>query len=264
MLASRMDFVRSLPVRFSRLKNMGQSPKHYEEACFEDDDSFNTPSTLIGSAVHSFSFGGKPVTCFSARKQGKDWESFQEEHDGSIILTKSEFERAAAMWNAIRSNDLAMDALSDVTHREQLIRWKIGDRECQSTIDARSPRALLELKTTVCANPRRFISDALRRVYHSQCSFYRTALDSIGEVVPPSTKIIAVENKKPFSVIVFSLTPRTLDAGEKIWRSWFEQLMVCEQSGVFPGYAQGEVEFDIDDDADGSFSVEIDGEEVEI
>lgn len=262
MLAN--DHIRSLPVRFSRLKHMGQSPLHYATACFEQDDEYNTPSIMIGRAVHSWSFGGKYVTYYENRRQGADWESFRDDNADNIVLTLSQYEQAMAMMTALRQNKLIMAELEQITDRELTIMWEFCGRQCQSTVDALSPSALLELKTTVSANPRRFMGDALRRAYHGQCSYYRTAIGAVGRPVPLATKIIAVENKKPFSSVLFSLTPRTLEAGEKIWRGWFEQLLVCEAAGEFPGYTQGEVSFDIDDDQDGAFSIEIDGEEVEV
>jgi hypothetical protein len=47
------------------------------------------------------------------------------------------------------------------------------------------------------------------------------------------------------------LSDRTLDEGRRIYRAWFEKLMVCEATNEWPGYVQSVVDFDVmGDDVD--------------
>ena len=61
---------------------------------------------------------------------------------------------------------------------------------------------------------------------------------------------------------MFDLTEAAITAGEKLWRSLFEQLAVCESSDVWPGYCQGIALFDVPDMED--IVLSIDGEEVTV
>lgn len=58
------------------------------------------------------------------------------------------------------------------------------------------------------------------------------------------------------------LTPRALEEGEKLNRSWIERLDGCELADEWPGYTQSILDLDVPDDA--SDALLIDGEEVEL
>jgi hypothetical protein len=64
-------------------------------------------------------------------------------------------------------------------------------------------------------------------------------------------------------VTVFELKESAKDECARTWRVWFERQRVCVESGVFPSYAAGRVPFDVPE-VEGSFSLTIGGEEVEI
>jgi hypothetical protein len=51
-----------------------------------------------------------------------------------------------------------------------------------------------------------------------------------------------------------------LERGARLCRLWFEQLLVCEESGVWPGYSEAIVDWN-DTEGDG-VPLLIDGEEV--
>lgn len=233
---------RSLPVRFSRLKTIAQSPAHYFHACqHEIDDSL---ALRLGAGAHAMLFS-QPVVCYPHVRNGRRWEAFAEEHDGKVILSASEWRKAAALVEAVRRNKDAMRVLFDGTLLEQQIDWELCGRACRSTPDARAPGWLVDLKSTRCSEPEWFGGEVLRRYYHAQLSFYDDAIAHATGRRPGEAYIVAVESTPPHPVTVFHLSGELLELGDRLARSWFEQLLVCEGSDTWPEYASGVVPLDV-------------------
>lgn len=244
------------PVRYSWLKHMARSPAHVRHALDHAGD--DTRALRLGRATHSYLLGGDEVILYEGRRAGAAWEAFESSHPGAVILIASEMEHVNGMRESLHRHDQAMELLSG-PHREETIRWKIGDRDCQSTPDVWGGYRLTELKTTKCADPERFKRDAIWRGYHGQASFYQRALLHRG-FAASVVSIVAVESTPPYPVTILELTPRALEAGEKLWRGWFERLLVCEASNYWPAYSESIVEFDVEDS--GETTIVIDGEDV--
>lgn len=245
-----------MPVRFSHLKHMAKSPAHFRHAV--DSEGEETKALLLGRAVHTLLLGGPKVEVYEGRRAGKVWDAYQAAHPDSTILIPSEAESALGMRAALRANPLAMELLSQ-PHREEKLLWKFGDRDVQSTPDSFGPVHLVELKTTKCADPERFKRDATWRHYHAQMSFYRRALRFHG-YDPKVFSIVAVESAAPYPVTILELTERAIEAGEKLWRVWFERMLTCEAANYWPSYSECVVEFDIEEEDE--FSLSIGGEDV--
>jgi PDDEXK-like uncharacterized protein DUF3799 len=235
---------RTLPVRFSRLKKMGQSPAHYLHACQEGDDDIDTLALRLGRGVHAELFG-QPYVHYEGRRAGKSWEAFEAEHADKPILNSRELGIALGVAGAVRDHVTASSLLfGDGIELEKRLDWDFAGRACRSTPDARGPAHLVDLKTTRCADPTRFGWQAESLAYHAQLSFYREAIRASGGQVD-AVYIVAVESAPPFPVTVFRVTEQSLELGERMWRLWFERLRVCEDSNHWPGYTQAVVELDI-------------------
>ena len=55
---------------------------------------------------------------------------------------------------------------------------------------------------------------------------------------------MCVESTKPYPVTVVKVTDKKRKKGARKCRYWLEQLLVCERTGHFPGYVEGDVEWD--------------------
>jgi hypothetical protein len=233
---------RTVPVRFSALKCIEQSPAHYWQAC--QDNREETLSMRLGSGAHAILLG-KPVTKWTGKvRNGKAWDAFEKEHEGELILNARELAEAEAMVKSIRSNALAMRLL-DGTTNEQTIDWSIDGRACRSTPDARGPLWLVELKTAKSSEPKTFLRDAFYRRYHAQVAFYADAMRSTGDD-PMDCYVIAVENTAPYPVSVLRLTDRALEHGRRLYRQWFVRLLECERENTWPGYSVDVLAFDVE------------------
>jgi hypothetical protein len=204
----------------------------------------------LGRIVHWNVLGGMPddedgrITLWDGRRQGNEWKAFEAEHAGDEIVTPAEWEAALAIADAVKNDPLAVPLLEGV--RETQLRWAIGPRACSSRPDVLNPSTgvLVDLKTTTDASLIGLKRQAWRMGYGGQLAFYRDAAAYHGVMVRDAY-IIGVEVKAPYAVTVLRLTDRILDQGQRMYRAWFERLLVCEASNEWPSYTQHVETFDV-------------------
>lgn len=234
-------------VHFSRLKLIARSPLHYATGYVD-----TTMGMERGSAVHSLVLGGQKVIPWTklsengnpCPRRGKDYDKFEADNPGALILTAADYDLAHAIAESVRSNKVAMAALDgdhEIEHK-----WQFGKRNCAGRIDAVPFDGVTELKVSATADPARFIWHALRMGWLSQDVWYLDGLAATGRVLE-HCRIVAVEPKAPFAVTTFKLTPHAIDQARRTYRAWFERLLVCEATNEWPPYAQSEVELDVPD-----------------
>ena len=244
---------RSVPVRYSSLKMFALSPAHYLSRLTDPDDK-DTLARRIGRGTHAMVFG-TPWTVYPGKvRNGRVWDEFRAAHEGEEILNQREYEQSRRMADALLGNELARTfLLGDGAKVEQSIDWSFLGRACRSRPDSYRPEAIVDLKTTRLLPPARFIRSATTLGYHGQLAFYQDAIRSAGIGTADEAYIVTVESVPPYSVTVMHLTPRALEYGRRMWRVWFEELLNCESSGQWPGYAQEPIEFDVDPSLDEMF-----------
>jgi len=235
---------RTLPVRFSKLKKLAQSPLHYLQSC--QDDSASTTATRIGSGTHALVFG-QPHAVYPDRRAGKVWDAFEAANADRPIMNAREHDTAQAILRALASNPLASSLLfAPGAIVEERITWERDGRACAGTPDVYSDGALVDLKTTKCAEPERFVRDATWRGYHAQLAWYAQGLAANNRPVS-DLYIVAVESLAPHPVTVLHLDASAWLAGDALVASWWERLRVCEASNHWPGYTDAMVRFGVED-----------------
>ena len=240
------------PLHFHQLKWMAQSPAHFRH--YLDNPQAKTKALRMGIAVDALVNASGPI-------DDPMPEAFQQA-TAAAELKKSEVSPVLGMYNALRAHRDAWSLLSS-GQRQRTLSWSIAGRQCEGTPDVFTDGILVDLKTTRSAHPDKFQRDARWRGYHAQLSWYRNGLVAAGYPEPHECALVTVENTAPHIVTVFApLTQRALEQGEKLWRSWFERLRVCEESNEWHGYTSARVPFDVPDD--GEVVLKIDGEDVEV
>ena len=236
------------PVRFSHLKQLALSPLHYWHAT--QAGWTDTASTRVGSAAHAVLFETPHVVFPGARRAGKEWEAFADANCDRLILSRGEADTAGEIASAIEAHQLAWRLLrTDAEYRERRVEWTLHGWACAGTPDAWSDSYIVDLKTARCAEPSRFMRDAQYRAYHAQVAWYHDGL-AARDSLSRTPYIIAVENKAPYAVSVLELDAATMDAGRRLYRLWLEQLAVCVDSGVWPGYSSEPVRWKIETDVE--------------
>lgn len=241
-------------IHFSNLKQFALSPAHYKASFGQE----STRSMQRGSLVHAVLLEKFDGVVWEGKRTTNAWKDFEATNRYKWIVTSTEMREALTIADAVRANPIAAPLLEGL--REFDFIWEIDGRSCKGTMDVNGGTFINEVKTTRCAHPEWFQREALRRKYHAQVAWYRDGLmvnrvhdehlfDG-PELVPPiDCYITAVESSPPYAVTVFKLTDRILEDGRVRYRSWWEQLRVCEASDEWPGYTQSMVEFDIAEDA---------------
>jgi hypothetical protein len=235
------------PLRFSRLRRMAKSAAHF--AAYQDED---TASLRKGRALHSLLLGDARdevvAVCPPGMKRDLRHKAYQEwlkGHEGAEILTEAEAASVRGMRQSIERHPRALELLEGV--REHTEYWTWLGRACRGTPDVVSSRYLVELKTCRSSDPRQFPFEARRYHYHGQLAWYLNGLSIVRGAarIPSEICIVAIESTVPYPVTVFRVTDELLEQGERSLRLWMERLAVCEQSGVWPAYAESDVELGV-------------------
>lgn len=235
-----------VPVRFSRLKLMGQSAKIYR-ASF-DVERPDKEGMRFGRIVHAVTLGGAKVVVFPHKRDGNRWKDFKAAHTGEEIASEAEYKEALRIAFALESHPIANKLLRG--EREKEIAWMDGGRACGARVDVLGADFVTDLKTTAKAQPEWFMRNAERMAYHAQMAWYRRGASIAMERPIKTAHIVAVETKFPYEITTYDLTLGTLDNGERLWRLWWEALMNCEATDAWPGYRQSTVEWNVTGNAE--------------
>lgn len=241
------------PVHFSQLKHMAQSPAHYRQSVtggWPDE-----PHLRFGRGGHAVILN-QPWAVFTGKvRRGKEWEAFKADNQGAVWLNEKELAQATALAEAVQCHPEARRLLySADAVTEQRIEWDIMGRACAGTPDVRTARYVVDLKTTKCSHPERFVRDATFRSYHAQLAWYLDGVRLSGLGTPTEAYIVAVESTPPHPVTVLRLTDNAIDQGRRLCRIWLERVLGCERDDRWPGYVESIVPLDVETDLELTFS----------
>lgn len=229
-------------IRFSSLKHIARSPAHYR--CALDTPFEQTAAMRLGSLVHAILLGGD-FAMFDGVRRGKAWDEFEAANEGRLIVSLTEFGTARAITEHVRTNPLAMGALTG-RHEVELFRDFAGHK-LGGTLDVLGDGFICDLKTTHDASPDRFPWQLRKMHYDAQLDWYAELARANGFTVN-ECRVVAVETKPPYAVTVFRILPRQLEAGAMKWRGWLETLLACQAAEVWPEYSEAEVDVDVPDE----------------
>jgi hypothetical protein len=236
-----------LPVRFSALKLMSTSPRHYWDAC-QPREPYESSAMRLGSGVHALLLG-QPCAVWQGKvRNGREWETFRDQHRDMPILNVRENAVARAMCEAVLQHEHAPRVLFGAgTQREQRVEVERDGMVVQGRPDVFSPTTIVELKTCRTAEPYRLMRDASQRHYHAQLAWYADLLAEAGRATISEAYIVAVESQRPHPVTVLRLTSGALELGRATWRHWWGTMLACCREGQWPGYSAGVLDWSADE-----------------
>ena len=240
------------PVRWSNLVNMGLSPYEYDYHI--RNPKTETPAMRIGGYTHQLVLGknSHEYTIFDdGRRQGAIWEAFKAEHVGKSILTRKEADTSAACAETLLDPRFS-ECLEHLTYgtTEQTLSWSVGVRACVGTPDVHSDRSVVDLKITADVNPRALQYHARRRAWHAQLAWYANGLEQIHPAPDRKLILVCVKSKPPHTATPVVLDKSTIAIGNKVWRAWFEELLICEAANHWPPYSETLVPWSIADEGE--------------
>ena len=244
------------PVRWSNLEYMADAPAVYRYR-LENGVTVST-AMRFGSLVHAIVLGTVTdgFVKYDGQRRGNDWAEFKALHGSQEIVTADEWDRAMECAAAVLSDPICGPLVKSGI-KEHRLWWNVGPRTCAGTPDVHG-NILLDLKVTQMANPLRIAWHVRKMMWHAQLAWYKHGIEANGGTVK-DVYLVAVTPKPPYMAVAYILKPETIEFGTKQWRALFERLLVCEDSGQWPGYAQEILPLGIDDDE--GVTLTIDGEE---
>lgn len=236
-----MNYADIEAVNWSSLKHMRESAMLYRYRLSVPSEE--TEPMRLGRAVHTLvfepaKFNAEYVIWEGGRRAGKEWEAYKAEHVDATILREQDAEMVTELAEAIRRHPLVQPYL-DGGEFERPITWTDPDTglPCKARPDwlLRSRRALLDLKSCVCAEGRRFGAVAARLGYHCQLAHYKNGVTHGLGWAPEKTLIVAAEKDAPHDVSVFEVGPDELYFGMEEVAELLRKVKVCRQTGIWPG-----------------------------
>lgn len=234
----------------STLWEMRRSPAHYKYSL--ENPPEDTPALRFGRALHSAiltpsAFKREVVVAPEINQRTKAGKEEYAAWLSSVpadatILTPAEMQTLKDMVNAYKGSSEAR-ALLKGSKREVPLFW--NDRElglkCKCRVDAITPEAIIDIKTTTDASTDAFRRDALKYGYHVQAAHYlEAAMAKRGKL--PDWYFIAIEKKPPYGVHVMKAEPGFIDYGAFERIRLLEKVKDCMESDTWPSYQQGSIE----------------------
>jgi len=187
----------------------------------------SSPSMNFGSAVHSALLEPEkkeiialPQNLNLRTKKDRAFKNkmIEDNHD-KIIISYEEKKHLEQIVDNVSRNTLASKLLNQLDEIEYSYYGTIDGIDVRVRPDGiKRNRHIIDIKTCVDASPIAFKSAIYNYAYHLQACFYSEALG----YDPSSFRFIAIENKYPFDVAVYSLSNDLIDKGKLAWRIAFD------------------------------------------
>jgi hypothetical protein len=230
------------------------SPAHYKYRL--DHQREDKPHLAIGRALHvavfepdrfalDFAVYDGPTKGEGSRKA--KW-AFEEANAHRTVLDLDDYELTLAMRDAVRAHPLVAPYLEcGVAEESVLFRDPISGLDCKSRLDwvSLSKPGIVDLKSTISSEARRFASMAARFGYHCQGAMYQRGYQvATGETLP--FILVAVEKEPPFDVAVFRcFDDDALYAGGEELNELLERVAECRAADHWPGRYETEQALDL-------------------
>lgn len=158
--------------------------------------------------------------------------------EGKQPLLGKEFDQVMAMRNAVFGHPKAAELLTG--HKaEESVFWDEDGQTYKCRPDAWKPGHLVDLKTTVNADPREFGKTAHNFGYHQSAAHYIDGVEkATGERLPFT--FVLVEKTAPYLVSVVELDWEAVDLGRALNDRAKRIYRECTETGNWPGYPTAE------------------------
>lgn len=159
--------------------------------------------------------------------------------DGKQPLLSKEFDQVMAMREAVKQHPLARAAFTG-HEAEQSVFWEEDGLMLKCRPDAWQPGVLVDLKSTLDANPSEFGKIAAKFGYHQSAAHYIDGVKAAtGEELP--FKFVLVEKTAPYFVSVVELDIEAINIGRALNDRAKRIYRECVESNTWPGYPNADL-----------------------
>lgn len=251
------EAIRNRILSYSSLKEFRKSPEHFLEYMFGPkkttaalefgtliDRMILTPDEWQGDFVvkpekppflkdlveaHGKEEGRKRF------EDGKlEFDNFLLEHAGKSIVSQEDMDTAILITNKVRKNRAAKDILERITGTQQ--GFKFEDKKTGLKLrgfkDADGQDFVLDLKTTISADPNEFIRSAIKYDYPLQCGVYLEA-EKVLNFRFPDYYFLCVEKTPPYGISVLKASDDFIAFGRHQLRETLDSFKWCLDNLLF-------------------------------
>jgi len=168
-----------------------------------------------------------------------DWDAAHPIPEGSTALPSDRWLQLQGMADALMRDPLIGEILTSPGVAEEALFWHDPDLgiDCRCKPDwLTSDGWVLDLKTTVSANPRRFRWQAWDLGYDVQAWFYLRGIERALGIRPKGFLFAAVEKNRPYVSTPILASEALLERGRGRVELAVAQLLEARRTGVWPGY----------------------------
>ncbi|SUA58231.1 PD-(D/E)XK nuclease-like domain-containing protein [Oligella urethralis] len=244
------DIVKDMPNKLYHAHNsisksgldlIARSPAHY----LYREPSTNTRFMQIGTAIHCAilepdRFKDEYILLIDANdRRSPEYQAAKKEHGEEFVLVSHEVENVLGMQASVYANPVAKKWLDLPSEKELSIFAK--DPETGVTVRIRPDiltacGSIVDLKKTQDARPREFSKSIYNYRYHVQVAFYLDVYKWVTGDECQSFRFLAVEEKRPYSSMVYMLDDLAIDEGRKLYREALNVYADCLEKNQWPSY----------------------------
>lgn len=239
---SNADYHANPALGSTSLKTLAtKTPAHYQwdKAHPKTSDAFD-----LGTAVHSLILEGDesgvevfdfPAWTTKAAKESRETSRAA----GLIPMLKKDWRQVLAMTDAVMAHPVARELFTG--HKaEESVFWEEEGQMFKCRPDAWKPGQLVDLKTTVNADPREFGKTAYNFGYHQSAAHYTGGVfNATGEHLP--FIFVLVEKAAPYLVSVVQLDDEAVESGRMLNDRAKRIYRECVENNTWPGYPTAEL-----------------------
>lgn len=234
---SNADYHRDEALGSTSLKTLAtKTPAHYQ---YDKANPKFSDAFTLGTAAHSLILEGDTSGIVIVEADNwltKDAKAAKAEAlaEGKQPLLTKEMAQVFMMRDSVMAHPLARAAFTG--HKaEQSVFWEEDGLKLKCRPDAWKPGLLVDLKTTVNADPREFGKTAYNFGYHQSAAHYQDGVEAMtGERLP--FLFVLVEKTAPYLVSVVELDVEAVAAGHAMNSRAKAIYRTCTQTGVWYGY----------------------------
>lgn len=203
----------------------------------------------VGSLAHAMILEGDewrnrfavlPEDHNARTNEGKAIQAGYEE-SGMTVIKHADFEKVAAMADAIRAHKLASAVFSN-GRPEMTLAWQdkqfgIWKRVLLDWLPNDGGRIFADMKTTISANPEALRKTMYNYGYHQQAAWYLDGIKALGLTDRPSFIFVFQEKQPPYQVVIAQPDETALMWARTLNEKASETFARCLDAGHWPGYS---------------------------
>jgi len=168
-----------------------------------------------------------------------DWDAAHPIPEGSTALPADRWLQLQGMADSLALDPLISKILTSPGEAELALFWHDPDLDidCRCKPDWLTADGwILDLKSTISANPRRFRWQSWDLGYDLQAWFYLRGVEQALGIQPRGFVFAAVEKRRPYVAVPFLASDALLERGRGRAELAVAQLLECRRTGIWPGY----------------------------